>query len=373
MSDERPVYIPLVKGKMWDLKALGGLSTAARRSTMPLVEAMPIPKDLSADEHIEKFSNYVRKFSPLGKIYVDFYGLLPGAVTADGDSAVIAGFQLLKRKGRIVTPVYGFERDDEVWPKLREVVVAFGQGFCFRIDIDDLDDMAESTWERVLQRSAELGLAPAEVDLVIDLRDIREASVESLKDRVVDFIALKPMRSNFRTICVAGSSALKTVTDVPKIGEADIERKELRLWSALQMDLLGAQEIVFGDYGVIHPDFIDVGPNKNKNGKIRYTSGVNIRYFRGHSLDLEPKFGQYFEIAARVRNSPIYKGRDYSFGDLYVDDVANMRDGPGHLGCWVRSDMNHHLEYTAKQMERLQAAIQKASSDEAIDSLLEMA
>lgn len=370
MATTKHIYTPIVKGKMWDLKALGKLSSKTRAITKPLVEAMPVPKDRSVDEHLDKFTHYLKKYYPIGQLFVDYYGLVPGAVTDDGVSAVIAGFRLLKQKGRLATPTYGFARDDAVWPELRQVVAAFGQGFCFRIDIDDMDDLAEDTWSQIIERSAELGLQPNHIDLIVDLRDIRERDVSELKDLVIDFLSFKPLGHQYRSISVVGSSALKTVTDIPKDGEGDIQRTELRLWSQLQVDLGESLEILYGDYGVIHPEFTDSGPNKNKNAKIRYTYGVNIRYFRGHKLADPPGFAQFHILAERVRTSSAYRGREFSFGDTYLDDCADLNTGSGHLGNWVQADMNHHIEYAALQVVRLRVEIQEVSSVEDAEELL---
>jgi len=370
MATATHIYTPIVKGKMWDLKALGKLSAKARTAIKPLVEAMPVPKDSSVDEHLDKFTHYLKKYYPIGQLFVDFYGLVPGAVTDDGSSAVIAGYHLLKQKGRLATPTYGFDRDDSVWPELRKVVAAFGQGFCFRVDIDDMDDVADDTWLQIIERSAELGLQPNQIDLVIDLRDIREREVSELKDLVIDFLSFKPLDREYRSISVVGSSALKTVTDVPKDGEGDIQRIELRLWTQLQVDLGESQEIIYGDYGVIHPEFSDAGPNKNKNAKIRYTFGLNIRYFRGHRLADPPGFAQFHILAERVRSSSAYRGREFSFGDTHLDDCADLNTGSGHLGTWVLTDMNHHMEYAALQIARLRVEIHTASSLEDVEELL---
>ncbi|MBF3728241.1 hypothetical protein ISG25_37580, partial [Burkholderia pseudomallei] len=72
------------------------------------------------------------------------------------------------------------------------------------------------------------------------------------------------------------------------------------------------------DYGVIHPDFSDIGPNKYMNAKIRYTVGDKIVYFRGHGL-LHPvkDYNQYYDLAKKVVTDTRYRTRKYSFGDSY--------------------------------------------------------
>ncbi len=364
------IYTPIVKGKMYDLKALNKLSPLAKTRIKPLVEAMPKPAEVSLDEHLEKLVHYLVKYYPKGDLFVDFYGLLPDEKTTQGISGVIAGCRLMMAKGRAVTPCYGFSRDDSIWQEMSKVVTDLGRGFCFRIDVDDLDDAAQDTWAQIIERSAELGLDAPQIDLVIDLRDVRDVEKTHLQDLCLDFLATNPSWPKYRSISVVGSSALKSVGKIPVDGFDDIERNELHVWALLQFELGPTKKLVFGDYGVVHPDFSDAVNNKNKNSKIRYTSGSKIRYFRGHRLADPPGFKHYHVLAERVRSSDLYRGRDFSFGDQYIDDCADLNSGSGNLPTWVLADMNHHLEYSAAQIARLNTQILAVENVEAAEELV---
>lgn len=362
----RQLYSPIVKGKLNDLKALGMVSGTARAQVKPLIEAMPLPRGGDIDKHLYKLAHYLVKHVPLGEIYLDFYGLLPGQKIADGTDATIAGFKWMKALGRTVTPVYGFGRDDSLWQGMIPIVESNAQGFCFRIDVDDLDDLAEDTWGQILERSAELKLRPNQIDLMIDLRDVMKFEFDELQGIVADFFGINPNIRGYRSVIMAGSSALKTVGDIPKDGVGHVVRRELSLWTRVQREVVPDLPLVFGDYGVIHPEFSDQGPNKNVNAKIRYTDRGRIIYFRGHGL-LRPEkdFAQYRTLAAQVRDSGVYQGPQFSYGDRYIDLVADFNATSGNLGTWVLADMNHHLEYTTLQMSKLvQKVLQVADEAE---------
>lgn len=366
-------YSPIVKGKLNDLKALGRITSKARSVVKPMIEAMPLSKGGDVAKHIWKFAHYVVKHVPLGEIYVDFYGLTPGLKVPDGRDAVVAGFDLLKGLGRNVTPAYGFGRDDDLWVQLSDVITANARGFCFRIDIDDLDDQAEETWSQILERSAAMKLAPDQIDLMLDLRYIDDAAMEDLQRVVVDFLALIPRGAPYRSIIIVGSSALKNVGEVPKDGVAAIGRNELLLWSRLERDLGPGARLIFGDYGVIHPDFSDQGPNPNTNAKIRYTDRGRMIYFRGHGLRRPVNdYKQYQRLASQVRDSPHFRGRDFSYGDRYIDMVADGGTTPGSPGTWVLADMNHHIEYTAGQVPILLESVRSLEDELELEGLAEL-
>jgi hypothetical protein len=364
-------YAPIVKCKSNDLKALSRLSPGIRASIKPLVELTPVPADRSTDEHLLKFIHYVMKYQPDGELFVDFYGFLPSEKISTGLSAAIAGFRVLRKQNRPVTPTFGLGRDDEVWALLRKEIESFGKGFCFRLEPDDLDDQSEESWQEIIERSATLGVEPARTDLLIDLRHLGFANVVALKELVLDFLSFAPQSNKYRSIIVSGSCAPKHVGGFPADGIGEVDRKELRLWIHLRLDISEEIPLVFSDYGVIHPDFSDMGPNKNSNGKIRYTVGDKTHIFRGHKLFDPSDFAQYHVLAERVRSSAYYRGADFSFGDRYIDDCADFNDGPGNMGNWVLADMNHHIQYSTRQLEALVANVTAGLTEVQVEQLIE--
>lgn len=366
------LYSPIIKGKLNDLKAVERLSGGTRSKIKPLIEVMPLPlKNASIEKHLNKFVNYIDKYAQGGEMFIDLYGLAPKMKTSDGVDATLEGFRLLKERGVSITPTYGFERDDDLWDSLRSVVKDFGNGFCFRIDIDDLDDQADATMSLVIERSLQLGLKPKDVDLLIDLRDLADCDLDELKGLVLDFLLLIPQGLQYHSIILAGSSALKTVANIPKDDFVDVIRQELHLWINIQRDIPESLSVIYGDYGVIHPDFTEMtGPNKYMNAKIRYTNQGRITYYRGHGL-LHPikDYEQYHELADKVRNSTGYMGRDFSAGDQYVEDVADLNESSGSPATWVLADMNHHLEYTTIQMEGLVSKVRVEEAELELETM----
>lgn len=363
-------YVPIVKGKSNDLNAIADTSVGARELIKPLIELSEIKPDESIDEALGAFVDRVVRMAPRGKAFVDLYALTPSATTAGGGNATIAGFAMLAQAGRRFTPVYGFALNDSIWPQLSVLAKQVGRGFCFRIDGDDLDDKSDETWGQIIERTADLGIRPQEIDILIDLRFIGERDLDELQDLILDFLLLKPGSFSPRAFIVAGSSALKQVGGLPINGTAQIARIELRLWARLQAELAGTTTLIFGDYGVVNPDFVQSGPNPYMNGKIRYTMADVIHYFRGSQLREPPKYLQFHALARRVVASPIYAGPDFSMGDRYIADCASKREGPGNLGTWVRVDQNHHIEYTAKQISALAEKVAEAPSAAEAVSLL---
>lgn len=366
------IYTPIIKGKKNDLLALGTLSAAISDRIKPLIELPPTPSKDSADGHLAKFLSNLTHCSGNGNIFVDFYGFLPGEKTHVGHLATVEGYDLLHNAGKHVTPVYGFGRDDSIWEHLQRIVQEHNCGFCFRLEEDDLEEyQAEATWEEILTRSTQLGLDIGNVDLVLDLRDVRSAAADEKASLITDFMSYQPYGIHFRSIAIAGSSAPKDVTIVKKDSVGNVFRNELKIWANLKVDLAVGDELIYADYGVVHPDFAaDALPvGGTANCKIRYTLGRNILIFRGHKRAGDS--GQPHALAKQVCSHPGYCGRPYSFGDEYIDDVADFVKGPGNLGNWICADMSHHLTFATKQIDHLRANISVSLSKEDMDALLD--
>lgn len=355
-------YVSIVKAKANDIAALTQLDASTRQIVRPLLELA----EYEATDNDATLSKFIKHITPLRfphLPYVDLYSFMPDAIVADSTNATLAGFQRIAAAGLKVIPTYGFGRNDSIWQGLAASAKEMNSGLCFRVDIDDLDDNSEQTWEELLERTAQMGLGPEELDIIVDLRFVGDKPLTQIISLITGFLALQPTGFYPKNITIAGSSALKTVTEVPVNGHLALHRQELTLWSRLQDLLDFDRPVLFGDYGIVHPDFSQSVRSPNSNAKIRYTRGQSIHYFRGSPL-YKPvsNFSQYHTLAARVTTSEIYRGPQYSAGDLHILRCAQHTTGPGNLGTWVRVDQNHHIETTAKQMRHVRQALALGAS-----------
>lgn len=354
----RPVYVPVLKGKPGEMVGMGSVATDVRNACMPLVELMPRnPKQpQSVDHHVYRFCDLIRKHLPLGQLYVDMFGVLPDDVTTEGVNAVCHGFRLLQAFQRTVTPVYGLERNDEIWPELGRIANSFGAGFAFRLSKDDLSQsQLDDVWSQIIQHSAELGLNEGDLDLILDLKSISQSDRAFLADQVITFLYHNPRIAHYRSVVIVGSSTLRDVSSIEKEDLLEVIRNELHLWATLWLDMPDLVKPIFGDYGIVHPDFTDQGSSEHMNAKIRYTVADRTVYFRGHGLHKPTKdYNQYHTLANRVLSDGRFQGREFSLGDAFLSNCAHRHIKPGTPQRWVVADMNHHVTYTARQVQRLE-------------------
>jgi hypothetical protein len=361
--DHEFLYSPIIKGKLNDIRAMAYVEHSLARQTKPLYELPPFRPTKKPEEELTRFVQRLSKMSGPRPCYVDFPMLKPGAIVVTGESALLSGFALLKNAGVQFEPVYGFDRDEA----MLSTVVQWAQqqgGMLLRLDQDDLD-FPEETIERIFDLRA-MGLDLRMLDLLIDHRYIgTEAEALAAAASTCDFVDALLRFVRVRTVIVSGSSSPKTVVEIGKNSHGAITRQELVLWANVVTQNLPVT-LVFGDYGVIHPDFTDLTPSTHINGKIRYTQGTKLHIHRGHSLRQGEKYEQYRRLASAVIGGSYYQGREASYGDRYIYECATGHAGTGNPGTWVMVDQNHHLSYTVKQMATLRTLVTRGLTAEAL-------
>jgi Beta protein len=358
------LYAPIIKGKRNDICAMAHVRTPVADLIKPIFELPPFLPTDKPEEKLAKFAgNLSRLFASGRDCYVDFPLLKTDARTSDGTLALVAAYGQFNALNINFEPVYGFDRDDGMWP----IVMAQAKkskGMLLRLDLDDME-FAEDTVSRIQDLSTQ-NLKTSNLDIMLDCRYINDASkTEDCIDAASLFVEKLAKAINFRKLIIAGSSAPKTVAEIDKDSQGVVLRRELILWARLRaMDL--PYEPIYSDYGVIHPDFSDLKPSKYINGKIRYTHGANMNIFRGHGLRDDDKFEQYRSLAMNVMQSGLYSGNSYSHGDRYIYDCASGQAKTGNPGVWVLNDQNHHFTYAAKQIEQLDLLAYRGYTAEAL-------
>lgn len=356
-------YCPIIKGKMNDIKAMSLLASSTAGAIRPLYELPPFLPTQTPEQVLSRFATRLSKLSGSRACYVDFPLLKPGAKTSSGEAALDVAFAQLTALGIPFDPVFGFDRDDSLWPLVVKQAKSTG-GLLLRLEPDDVE-FAEDTIEKITDLRSR-GLDLRMVDVMIDCRFLSsEGAARDVAAEVADFIDKLAATTTMRKFLVAGSSAPKTVTEIEKDSTGDVARSELTLWATLATERLPVEPI-YSDYGVIHPDFSDLTASTHINGKIRYTEGKKIHIFRGHSLRLGDKFEQYRKLAAAVASSRHYQGNSFSYGDRYIYDCATGHAGTGNPGTWVLVDQNHHVSYTDHQLRKLRTMIARGYPAEAV-------
>ena len=357
------LYCPIIKGKLNDIKAMAFVAHSVADSAKALYELPPFKPTDDAEVVLARFASRLGSLVGKRPCYVDFPVLRPGARTSNREPALEAGLGQLNAVGINYEPVFGFDRDDAMWNLVIRQAARSG-GMLLRLDSDDLE-FQDETIDRIVELRHQ-GLDLRTVDVMIDRRFLgSKQTAMAAASETADFIDRLVTAVRIRNVLVAGSSAPKSVAEIERDTCGTVARHELTFWASLATERLPIRPI-YSDYGVIHPEFSDLTLSTHINGKIRYTQGGNLYIHRGHSLRQGNKFDQYRTLSSEVASSSHYQGSTFSYGDRYIYDCATGHAGTGNPGTWVLVDQNHHISYTAAQLQRLTALVEQGLPAEEI-------
>lgn len=357
------VYVPVIKSKSNDLDAIARLRLSSLGLIKPLLES-PISVEnkaavtdvaKAASEALRRLPNIAHYFDPLNY---------------EAEFRQLSAVRQIAEEGRAVTPTFGLHRLPKDMKSIAAMLHGFNLSLGIRIELRDVREVPEETWEAVITYSSQVELSPGKVELLLDLQYIDAAQEKQITEDVLDFLLIQPKGFVPGVVSLLGSSALASVADVEIDGKKAVRRVERDVWATVNYELDATREVRFGDYGVVNPRFAFSGPNPNANAKIRYAAGADHHVFRGRGLYNPSRFDQYFDLAKRVVDSAEFMGHDLSFGDEYIAACSEREVGPGNLGTWVKVDTNHHVEVVSRQTDFILSNVSAVTSPADLKGLL---
>lgn len=344
-------YVMFGKAKAGELKGLARLDAAAKSRVTPFLD-VPRPKDLNPSAvhaHLVKTTGKICKWWGNSGLFIDHFDVPLRVRALGGMHPLETTFDHLRTAGVAAIPVYGFDRDEAYLEAIAAIQARLRRGVCLRLLEDDMEDPSQAV-EEIIRALSRFALTPKSVDIVLDFRSLVQKQLRMVVSHALNTINAIQRVGQFRSIIVAGSNYPRNVSDVPADGIGFVERRELLVWERIRSALQNGTHVHFGDYSVVHPDFVDVENTRNANAKIRYTIRGNWLVSRGHMLREEPGFLQYHDVARRVVRANEFMGPHFSWGDQYIANCAEESDGPGNLAKWVEVDVCHHVSFVMQEI-----------------------
>lgn len=229
-----------------------------------------------------------------------------------------------------------------------------GTGACVRLLVEDFEEDIDLEAEVDRLLSGLGGIDPTSIDLVVDLEDLGpEANRAVLVARSV--FSMIPQKDQWRRMILAAASFPEDLSDLGAATTSTIPRREWELWKTLQRrpNILPRRDLIFGDYAIAHPVPKELDPRiMQMSASIRYTTPDDWLVVKGRNVR-QYGFDQYFELCKTLIGGPEYSGRDFSWGDRYIDDCANGMTGPGNATTWRKVGTNHHLTLVTRELAKL--------------------
>lgn len=350
-------YVPILKAKRGEFRAIDYLAQDVRNNMTPLFEIPFLqPFELEPSQkgkdpatiegQIDKVAGYIQHYWYEGgesegnsrPIFLDSR-LLNITRCDDGRHPLVYLKDKLQGNGPEVIPVTGLNRKLSHHQAVRKVADAFDEGILLRLEKGDFDADLDSEINDLLRF---FDTAISDTHLLLDLRSIEDDYQTFLK--AAGMISLIPKLADWKTFTL-GSAGFPNKFPVQGSNVRGITRSDWMLWKKL-LSKDPSRKPAYADYGIRGCDQPEFPVPVTPAPKIAYTidnEWVTIR--RGGS-----GYDGFYDICDVIVSHNWYSGASFSYGDAELEDKHRNQNGPGNGETWTLISTNHHL---AKAMSQI--------------------
>jgi hypothetical protein len=349
-------YVPILKSKEGEFKALAELKVPSKDFITPLFEIVGVPWDYTEEEEMKTIEDHLDKIA--GKIithwgnkysyFVDGWLIDENRKMSDSVTHYFDYFfQQLRINPILGIPVTGMSRHIDYKTAVKKIISIDKKGVCVRIEAGDISNpQLNSLMDNEIKY---YGVQPKDIDIIIDLDEIQQTPIHLITISIITFINSLIHLKEWRTLTISSSAFPIDLSGITVNTVDTIDRNDWSLWKHLLIQPL-KRKPSFGDYGISNPEIIDIDPRQlTMSASIRYTCHDFWLILRGRSIK-KYRFGQYFNLCSTLVGRPEYSGNSFSWGDQYIEDCSNRIEGPGNATTWRKVANNHHFEMVVNQL-----------------------
>jgi Beta protein len=347
-------YYPTLISRKGEIVALQYLKQIAKDNVCPVIEIMDDSLEKQEKEkngsikivYKDEFENFLKTHW----VFFDNEIVLDFSLVTDVESKI----DLIKRMllslikaGVNVIPAINIHTETPFANMIKDLVHKYELKIClltaertrgfdnFSIAIDKLFTYLGVDANRILIL---LDIGYSKYDRYNTLRDMASALIKSLSKKV----------DEWNSVILTSSSFPENLGEFkPQNNPNRITRYEWIVWKQLVNDQ-ELSNVKYGDYGTKYAIYSEA--NFAGTISIKYTTEKDFVIYKGE-LTQEHPLGhkQYLSHADKLVKSNDYSGRDFSWGDkrifeMAAQDIASDKSKPGSPTVWVQISQNHHIE-----------------------------
>ena len=345
-------YVPVLKVKRAEKRALSLLSSKARPHVVPLLEIVERTVKPTVERHLDTaFKDLSGSLYGYSRCLLDLREIAP-----DGSQAACNAFIRAANAGIPFTPVTGMSRTADV---ALAVAMSRTRGIGLRLTRQEFEDGGLSV--RLSNFLVRNGLTPDRVDLIIDLGAVEDLVTAGVIAFTKAFLAEVPHKSRWRTLTVIGCAFPRSMGVVDRNSSTRIKRSE---WLAWRDGLYGRRALLerlptYGDCVIQHPGGVE-GFNPRfmqASATIRYVSADDWLLVKGEGTKNNPSRFQFPQLATQLAYGALqsdFVGPAHCAGCKAAKDSADGKDGYGSPEVWRRIGTVHHITAVVQDLASLQ-------------------
>lgn len=343
-------YFPFLKTKRGEAKALQNLTAGIKANIRPFFDVLALEGGIAhpsqVQAHLVKQCGMVAiGWKNQGPCYVDLYDVRPEVRAEGGVHPLQFVMSSLLALNVNPIPVIGLGRDLAYQLSFRSLMAMEPPAICIRLEQEDLM-LHEGLAERIENLVSALDAWDLPLHIVADFRGMRGNTANAGAADVL-YEAMTEIRSlNPACIVFSGSGMVDSMGVYKRNSINRLPRIDFQAWQSLVV--AGVRDVRYGDYGVVHPDYVDLDPRVIKpSAKIRYATAQEWVIVKGSSW--RDNTSQHRELSQALIAVPGFRGDD-SWGGNYIVSAAAGRPTYGSLETWVTIDQNAHATFTTRSV-----------------------
>ena len=338
-------YVPVLKVKRGEKKALASIKLGLRKHVTPLLEIVERKRTAdrlpTVDEHLSTaFKDLVPSLHGYARCLLDVREIAP-----DDPSVAAEAFNRASDAGISFTPVTGISRTADVTSAVAHSSI---NGVGIRLTRQEFE--GGHLTADLNSFLAANGFTPDCVDLIVDLGQVENLIAAGVMALTQAFLTDVPNKDQWRTLTVTGSAFPLSMGVVNRNSSARIKRSE---WLAWRDGLFARRATLerlptFSDCVIQHPVGVENFDPKvmQVSAAIRYTLANDWLLVKGESTKVVPTRIQFPQLATRLVYGQLqsdFAEAVHCMGCQMAKDSADGGDRLGSAEVWRRIGTIHHI------------------------------
>ena len=334
-------YVPVLKVKRAEKKALANIAPGLRRRVVPLLEIVERNTERTFHQHLStSFKDLAASLDGYQRCFLDVR-----EIEADGQNGATSVFTQALMSGIPFTPVTGISRTVDVDPA---VALQYYRGLAVRLTRPEFEEgRLPNDLIRFLSTN---GLTPDRVDLIVDLGSVYDLIAVGVMNLTQAFLADVPYKNQWRTLTITGTAFPPSMGVVNRNSYGRFARSEWLAWrDGLYRNRATLERLpTFSDCAIQHPAGVE-GFNPvtmQVSATIRYASGNDWLLVKGESTRIILPSNQFPRLATRLAYDQLrgdFAGTRHCEGCQMVKASADGLTGFGSPEVWRKIGTIHHI------------------------------
>lgn len=351
MSKEFLPYMPILKLKKAELRALSKLRNGNISMINPLIQILPTSENQIGVMNLDLLDyslSLILNYSTMTKIYLDF-----SMICDKNFNKAIECISYKKTIGEKCDIIPVINGKDFIESSLSTQSVSFlnERGLCLRVDYENFINLG--WWTDLRNSITKKILNTGKIYILIDFKNLNNNALE-----IVNLLKNKEIVNGWKSLYIAMGAFPQTFKELP-YGESIIDRRDYSFWRNIYGSV---SNIGYADYTVQYPYFKPSVPGyMNPTISVSYTGEEVFHIFKGYPKNsklVEKPLLQYFAHAILLTSTSYFKGREYAYGDEYIQEKANLytkgnQSNTGNFTDWLAASINHHITLTIDQITHI--------------------